>query len=41
MLKYAQRKAKGTENSSLFNDELPGDKLQDKRKLAAFFALFC
>ena len=43
MLKSAQRKAnaKGTQHASLFYDELPVGKLQDEKKLAAFFAFFC
>ena len=43
MLKSAQRKAnaKGTQHASLFYDELPVSKLQDERKLAAFFAFLC
>ena len=43
MLKSAQRKAnaKGTQHASLFYDERPVGKLEDERKLAAFFAFFC
>ena len=43
MLKSTQRKAnaKETQHASVFYVELPVGKLQDEKKLAAFFAFFC